>query len=164
MSKLIMSAAVFSLWLLAGCVESHLDAKPLEPAKTPPSYDEMKNAARSEGKPPELAGQYSRIHELMCHFLILLPKGNYSLTCQGYTGPGLYGTAVGTWRLAGCELFLDPAEEEGILKDRPIRHLDILLYKGSTIFVWDADKEAFLQHGPGRKTCFAPSRAWDQPW
>jgi hypothetical protein len=160
MSKLIMPAAVFSLWLVAGCVESRVETKPLEPALTPASYDKMKNAAQSGGKPLELAGYYFLTEVCRSHSLILLPKGHYSLTWHGCQG--LYGTAVGTWRLAGCELFLDPAEEEGMWKDRPVRHLDILLYEGIHILVWDADKEAFLRDGPGMRTCFAPARSF--PW
>ncbi|RPI59451.1 MAG: hypothetical protein EHM48_08860, partial [Planctomycetaceae bacterium] len=154
MRKLILPALLFCL--LSGCGKLPMTQQPLEPAIPSTSYADMKKATYPSGKQPELAGEYYHGDGLGMNLsLILLSKGGYSLTWRGCQG--LNGTAVGTWKFADGELFLTPTEEEGTLKEHPIRHMDVLLFKGSYIFVRDSEREVFLQQGPRKTTCYMPT-------
>ena len=94
--------------------------------------------------------------------LMLLAGGHYTLTLTGCLG--LYGAAVGTWRVENRQLYLDPDEEMGTLAKLPIRKLNIRVFTSrdnrfddTIALVEDRNLEWLNKNGVDRYGCFTPS-------
>ena len=84
--------------------------------------------------------------------LTLAANGAFNCTWQGCLG--VYGTATGAWTVAGSQIVLKPTKETDMLKDRPLRVLDVLVRSNQYIFVKADDNGFFLKHGPSEYSCF----------
>jgi len=85
-------------------------------------------------------------------YLELNTNGHFNCTWNGCLG--VYGTSTGTWTVAATRITLKPTDETGMLKDNPMRVLDVLAHSNQYILVKSDYKEFFLKVGLDRFTCF----------
>jgi hypothetical protein len=112
---------------------------------------------------------YMGDHLTMNLDLTLLAGGGYSLNysrCEG-----LYGAAVGTWRLAEDRLLLEPVDQHGPLAKHPIRVLLVWVWDDSQFsyppkiaLVPEDVMPTFLADGVQDHSCFRPSQTVWKEW
>ena len=105
-----------------------------------------------------LAGTYYTGDGLGYNLALTLDSdGQYSCMWRGCLG--VYGTATGTWSVATNTLHLSPKTATGMLKDKPLPPLDVLMFQGRYIFVDPKFRGFFLKYGPDRSSCFQKDEA-----
>jgi hypothetical protein len=99
--------------------------------------------------------------------LLLLAGGGYSLKWTGCEG--LYGAAVGEWRVENGVLLLVPADEQGRAAEHPLHKLHVRMmpgtrYPADVALVPDEALSTFTSEGVEDWTCFRPSEIVLQRW
>jgi hypothetical protein len=103
--------------------------------------------------------------------LTLMVGGGYALQWSGCEG--LYGSAVGGWRLEDGRVVLEPIDERGICAERPLRALVVrLLPEGEWVnLLWrdvalvpEDGEAAFEVEGVRDDTCFRPWELVAEAW
>ena len=87
--------------------------------------------------------------------LCLTIGSNGAYSCEWWGCMGLYGASTGRWSIASNRLSLTPSMESGMLKDHPLRALDVLLISNNIAFVDAVNNELFPKQGPSRYSCFS---------
>jgi hypothetical protein len=87
--------------------------------------------------------------------LTLLPTQSYFLTWHGCEG--LYGAAIGKWRIQSDHLVLEPIDQTGWLAEHSLTLLQIRLVNNTyPALIPEADMPNFLKDGVEDGTCFRP--------
>jgi len=117
-------------------------------------YDRVAGISMPTNVPPEhVAGAYYTGDGLGYNLsLQLTTNGQFNCTWRGCLG--IYGTSTGTWTVEANRITLKPTEETDMLKDKPMRSLDVLVHSNQYILVKSDDNEFFLKRGPSRYSCF----------
>ena len=132
--------AILALWATAACGESPYDN--IAGVSTPTNVLAV-----------SVAGAYYTGDGLGYNLrLELNTNGQFNCTWHGCLG--VYGTSTGTWTVAANRITLKATQETDMLKDKPIRDLDILEYSNQYILVKSDENKFFLKYGPSRSSCF----------
>ena len=118
------------------------------------SYDKVENiSVPTNVFPSQICGQYYTGDGLGYNLSLDLQTNNtFSCTWTGCLG--VYGTSTGVWVVATNRVVLKTEQSTGMLKDKPLSNLDVLIEKGDFILVNADDNDFFLKHGPSRYSCF----------
>ena len=125
-------------------------------------YHKVAGVSTPTNVPPEhVAGAYYTGDGLGYNlYLELTTNGQFNCTWRGCLG--IYGTSTGTWTVVANRITLKPTEETDMLKDKPMRSLDVLVHSNQYILVKSDDNEFFLKRGPSRYSCFQRREKMEQ--
>ena len=100
----------------------------------------------------QLTGSYYRGDHTGYNVTIdLNDSGNYTATWDGCLGN--YGTARGTWSVAGTIITLKPTAETGMMKGH-LRHLNLVRKNDTFVFVPDLKDDYYRKYGSDDYSAF----------